>query len=142
MNRKIKRKISRGAGVSALRAGMLLALGSVGAQAAIDGISGTTFNMTAKVDQISTADGGSVLLWGYADDGSSNNGRAQYPAPTLIVNQGDTITINLKNGLTVAAGAVPNVSMVFPGQDVTVSCTDGTVDTCPAGPAVPVCPHH
>ena len=120
---------------SALLAGVLLALGSVSAHAAITGISGTTFNMTAKVDHVSTADGGSVLLWGYADDDNlaGFGTRAQYPAPTLIVNQGDTITIKLKNGLTVAAGAVPNVSMVFPGQEVTTSCTAGTVDTCPAG---------
>ncbi|MFT5729041.1 MAG: FtsP/CotA-like multicopper oxidase with cupredoxin domain [Desulforhopalus sp.] len=127
MNRKIKRKIYRGAGVSAVLGGMLLVLGSVGAQAAIDGIRGTAFNMTAKVDQISTADGGSVLLWGYADDDDKAGfgTRAQYPAPTLIVNEGDTVTINLSNGLTVTAGAVPNVSMVFPGQDVTVSCLTG-----------------
>ena len=119
----------------ALLAGVLMALGSVAAEAAIDGISGTTFNMTARVDHISTADGGSVLLWGYADDDNLADfgTRAQYPAPTLIVNQGDTVTINLKNSLTVAAGAVPNVSMVFPGQEVTAVCTDGTVDTCPQG---------
>ena len=122
MNRKINRKILRGAGVSAVLAGVILALTCVSAQAKIDGISGTVFNLTAKVDHISTADGGSVLLWGYSDD----NNRAQYPAPTLIVNQGATVTVNLTNGLTVAAGAVPNVSIVFPGQDVTASCTTGT----------------
>lgn len=114
-------------------AGFLMALGSINALAQIDGISGTTFNLTAKVDHISTADGGSYLLWGYSDDDGSNDQRAQYPAPTLIVNQGDTITINLKNALTVTAGAVPNVSIVFPGHDVTATCTDGTVDTCPQG---------
>jgi FtsP/CotA-like multicopper oxidase with cupredoxin domain len=112
-------------GASALLAGVLLALGSVGAQAAIDGISGTTFNLTAKVDHVSTADGASVMFWGYADDDDTAEfgTRAQYPAPTLIVNQGDTITINLKNELTVSAGAVPNVSILFPGQAVTASCT-------------------
>ena len=129
MNRKINRKILKRAKVSAVLAGVLMALGSVAAEAAIvgigEGISNPTFNMTAKVDQISTADGGSVLLWGYADDGGSNSGRAQYPAPTLIVNQGDTVTINLSNDLTVIAGAVPNVSMVFPGQDVSATCVEG-----------------
>lgn len=135
MNRKTNRKVLPGARVSAVLAGVLMALGSVGAQAAIDGISGTTFSLTAKVDHISTADGGSVLLWGYADDNdlAGFGTRAQYPAPTMIVNQGDTVTINLKNGLTVAAGAVPNVSIVFPGQEVTTACTAGTVDTCPQG---------
>ena len=104
-------------------------------QAKIDGISGTTFNLTTKVDHISTADGGSMLLWGYADDDSSAGfgNRAQFPAPTLIINQGDIITINLKNGLSVVNGPVPNVSIVFPGHDVTTSCIDGTADTCPEG---------
>mgnify|MGYP000064614785 CR=1 FL=1 len=67
MNRKINRTILQRARVSAVLAGVLMALGSVAAEAAIDGISGPTFNLTAKVDHISTADGGSVLLWGYAD---------------------------------------------------------------------------
>lgn len=135
MNRKMNRKVLRGARVSAVLAGVLMALGSVGAEAAIDGISGPTLNLTTKVDHISTADGGSVLLWGYADDDdlAGFGTRAQYPAPTLIVNQGDTVTINLTNGLTVAAGAVPNVSIVFPGQEVTASCSTPGTDTCPDG---------
>ncbi|RDH85741.1 MAG: hypothetical protein DIZ80_02100 [endosymbiont of Galathealinum brachiosum] len=132
MNRKMNKKVLRGAKVSAVFAGVLMALGNTGVNAAIDGITGTTFNMTAKVDHISTADGGSVLLWGYADDNnlSGFGTRAQYPAPTLIVNQGDTVTINLKNNLSVTTGNVPNVSMVFPGQDVSASCTTGA---CPQG---------
>jgi hypothetical protein len=76
----------------------------------IDGLTGTTFSFTARADHISTADGGSYLIWGYADDGNSNAGRAQYPGPTLIVNQGDTITVTLKNTLP------EPVSIVFPGQ--------------------------
>ena len=113
-------------------AAVLLLLFAGSAPAAIDGISAiTTFNLTAKVDHISTADGASVMFWGYADDNDNAlfGTRAQYPAPTLIVNQGDEITINLKNGLTVAAGTVPNVSILFPGQDVTASCT-----TAPCSP--------
>jgi FtsP/CotA-like multicopper oxidase with cupredoxin domain len=96
---------------------------------AINGVTGTDFSFTAKVDYVNTADGGRMLLWGLADNG----GRAQYPAPTLIVNQGDTITINLKNELTVKSGTVPNVSLVFPGQDVTASCAVYGLDTCPQG---------
>lgn len=76
------------------------------ANAAIDGITGTTFNLTAKTGYISTADGGSYLMWGYAN----GDGLMQYPGPTLIVNQGDTVTINLTNTLSVP------VSAVFPGQ--------------------------
>ena len=79
-------------------------------QAAIQGVTGTTFNFTAKPAIITTPDGDSLLVWGYGLDG----GPMQYPGPTLIVNQGDTITINLTNDLGVAN--MP-VSLVFPGQE-------------------------
>ena len=91
------------------------------AGAAIDGIIDTSFSLTAKADLINTGDGGTPLLWGYANGGA----RAQYPGPTLIVNEGDTVTVQLTNSLSVAGGgAVPNVSIVFPGQQVTVLGTD------------------
>lgn len=90
-----------------------LALGAGGAWAVVDGISDATatFNLTARADYITTGDGGSVLAWGYAsDDKGPFPGVMQYPGPTLIVNQGDTVTINLRNTLPMP------VSMVFPGQ--------------------------
>ncbi len=85
---------------------VLLLMGALKAHAAIDGLTGNTFNLTAKTGRVSTADGGSILIWGYANGAGS----VQYPGPTLIVNQGDTITINLTNELPVP------VSIVFPGQ--------------------------
>lgn len=88
----------------------LLMLFAAGSQAAINGVSGTTFSLTATADHIATGDGGSVYFWGYA----LGAGRAQYPGPTFIVNQGDTITINLTNALPADAGPV---SIVFPGQE-------------------------
>ena len=81
------------------------------AEAYIEGLTGSSFHMIAKTDYISTAEGNSLLIWGYAN-GSS---RAQYPGPTLIVNQGDTVTVTLTNALTVPT------SMVFPGHQVTAS---------------------
>ena len=77
-----------------------------GSDAAIDGVSGTTFNLTAKAGYIVTPDGNSIFMWGYA----LNNARMQYPGPTMLLNQGDTITVNLTNTLPVP------VSIVFPGQ--------------------------
>ncbi len=82
---------------------------------AIDGITGTTFNFTAKPGYIVTSDGDSILMWLYAAEGSSFG---QYPGPTLIINQGDTITINLTNNLPSQAG---NTSIVFPGHNATAS---------------------
>ena len=46
---------------------MLLLAAALPAWAAIDGITGTAFNLTAKADYISTADGNSIYNWGYAN---------------------------------------------------------------------------
>jgi len=85
-------------------------------QANIIGEEGTSFNLTASEGYISVADGGSIYSWGY-----STNGTMQLPGPTLILTEGDEITISLTNSLPVAAG---NVSIVFPGHKVT-STTGG-----------------
>lgn len=92
-----------------------LVCGSFPAQAAIQGVTGTSFAFTAKADFISTPDGNSILMWGYA----LNNGTMQYPGPTLIVNEGDVVTVTLSNSLTVP------VSIVFPGQ-TGIGATGGT----------------
>lgn len=117
----------------AVFAAVLLLFSWAGVQAAITGIEGKNFNLTVKSDYVSTADGGSMLLWGYAND--NGTGRAQYPGPTLIVNEGETINIILKNDLFVAgAGIPPNVSMVFPGHKVTTTCLNTVSNfTCPQG---------
>lgn len=120
MNRIIYMKLT----APIIFAAMLLFLFAVSANATIEGIIGTsslTLDLTAKADHISTPDGGSVLIWGYADDNDhANNGsRATYPAPTIIVNEGAIVTINLKNELTVP------VSMIFPGQQ-SVTATGGS----------------
>ena len=82
-----------------------------------------TFDLTVKMNAISTADGGSVVFWGYADTSAppSNANRPQYPGPTLIVEQGQTVKIRLTNDLELINGATPNVSIVFPGQQVTAA---------------------
>ena len=82
----------------------------------IDGITGSTFTLTAREGYISIADGGSVYSWGYTDGDTM-----RLPGPTLIVNQGDIVEITLNNALPSAAG---NTSIVFPGHTVT-STTGG-----------------
>ena len=74
--------------------------------AKIETVQGPTFNLTAKDGYISTPDGGSYYMYGY----SLNGVTMQYPGPTLDVNQGDTVTVNLTNQLNVP------VSIVFPGN--------------------------
>lgn len=103
---------------------LLLSATALPAWAAIDGITGPVFNLTAKEDHISTGDGNSIYNWGYASDDKGNfPGVMQYPGPTLIVNQGATVTINLSNTLPVP------VSIVFPGQQgvTTSGGTDGLI---------------
>ncbi|HHO48138.1 MAG TPA: multicopper oxidase family protein [Desulfobacteraceae bacterium] len=115
-------------------AALFLLLSAAGAAAAIDGISGPTFQLSASTGYVSTPDGGSYLIWGYAAEG----GLAQYPGPTLIVNQGDTVRITLTNNLSVAGGgSAPNVSMFFPGQRVVVDQADRGVAGALTSEAVP-----
>ena len=97
---------------------MLLALLPATSKAVVDGITGPTFNLTAKAGRISTADGLNSYLWGFADGA----GPAQYPGPTLIIDQGATVTVNLTNQIPTVPGNLPvNVSIVFSGQDVTAT---------------------
>jgi FtsP/CotA-like multicopper oxidase with cupredoxin domain len=93
---------------------LLLLARVITAGAAITGVTGTQFNLVAREGYVSTPDGGAVYSWGYALD----TGSMQYPGPTLIVNQGATITVTLKNELPAPAG---NVSVVFPGHAATAS---------------------
>jgi hypothetical protein len=82
---------------------------------AISGKSGTAFDLTARAGFISTPDGASIPTWGYADGAPADGGLMQYPGPTLIVEQGQEITVTLWNEL-----GVP-VSILFPGQSVTAT---------------------
>jgi len=94
------------------------------AHAIIDGIGGTiaggtaTFNLTATAGTISMGDGTISYIWGYAD----GNGPVQYPGPTFIVNQGTTVVVNLTNQIpTISGNPAVNTSIVFPGQNVTIT---------------------
>jgi len=88
------------------------------ARAAIVGEVGNTFNLTARAGYISVADGGSIYSWGYSLDPAI---RMQLPGPTLIVTAGQMVTVTLHNALPTAAG---NVSIVFPGHQVTTELLD------------------
>lgn len=63
------------------------------------------FVLTAQDGYITTPDGNSIYMWGYAAGGGSY----QDPGPVLCVNEGDTVTITLANTLPVAT------SIQFPG---------------------------
>ncbi len=98
------------------------------AYAAAPGITGPSFNLTAQPAFITQPDGQSVYSWGYGC-ATQPTGFAptmvgqvcntmQVPGPTLIVTQGQTVTVTLTNGLPPAAG---NTSILFPGFQVTTT---------------------
>lgn len=92
---------------------VLLAL-APGSYAKISGVTGSTFDLTAKAGYIRTPDGNSIFMWSYAH-GSGQIAAFQYPGPTLIVTEGETVTITLYNELDVST------SIVFPGQNDVVT---------------------
>ena len=103
------------------------------AYAAAPGITGPTFNLTAQTAFLNQPDGQAVYSWGYGCNGAPSGfapaaitnptcPTMQVPGPTLIVTEGQTVTVNLTNGLPTAAG---NTSIFFPG--FTVTATGGAV---------------
>jgi FtsP/CotA-like multicopper oxidase with cupredoxin domain len=128
-----------------------LALAAVGALlltttafAAVPGITGPTFNLTAQQAYLNQPDGEAIYSWGYGCNGApagylptaiagATCPAMQVPGPTLIVHEGDSVTVNLSNGLPTAAG---NTSILFAG--FTVAATGGvtgllTQEAAPGG---------
>jgi FtsP/CotA-like multicopper oxidase with cupredoxin domain len=64
------------------------------------------FNLTTRTGYIVLPDANTMFMWGY----SEGNNPFQHPGPVLCVNQGDTVTVILKNTLA------EEVSIMFPGQ--------------------------
>ena len=135
---------SNNCAISVLRVVAVTVLSALGfsAHAAAPGITGTgtvaTFNLTAQANYLTQPDGASVYSWGYgcrttpgttqfvpaltALGGNTQVTPAcstmQVPGPTLIVNQGAAVTVQLTNNLPVSAG---NTSILLPGFTVGTS---------------------
>jgi FtsP/CotA-like multicopper oxidase with cupredoxin domain len=99
------------------------------AHAAAPGITGPTFNLTAQQAYLTQPDGQAIYSWGYGCNGSPAGfapaaitntfcDPMQVPGPTLIVKEGDTVSVTLTNNLPTAAG---NTSILFPGFQVTTT---------------------
>ena len=105
-------------------------VGLQAAQAATPGITGPSFDLRAEANYITQPDGSMVYSWGYgcqsAVDASrfrpvgitGSCGSMQIPGPTLIVTEGDSVTVTLTNALPAPAG---NTSILFPGFNVSTS---------------------
>jgi FtsP/CotA-like multicopper oxidase with cupredoxin domain len=113
---------------------MVLVLAAT-AYATAPGISGgtgttATFSLTAADAYITQPDGQMVYSWGYGCTAGATLSfqptttttpfcnRMQVPGPTLIVTEGQTVTVTLTNNLPAAAG---NTSLLFPGFQVSTS---------------------
>ena len=118
--------------------------------AATPGITGAAgapvFNLTAQQAYLNQPDGEAIYSWGYGCNGAPTGflpaaitnascPTMQVPGPTLIVHENDVVTINLLNGLPAPAG---NTSILFPGFNVTTTCTAAGQQqgllTCEAAP--------
>src|SRR2546421_9585543 len=114
------------------------------AHAAAPGITGTgtagAFNLTAQPAYISQPDGQAVYSWGYGCRTAPSTSHfvpaslsttvpgnipvapfcstMQVPGPTLVVTEGQTVTVQLTNNLPTSAG---NTSILFPGFNVTAT---------------------
>jgi FtsP/CotA-like multicopper oxidase with cupredoxin domain len=109
---------------------LMVAVASLGAtaHAAVPGITGPTFNLTAQPSYLTQPDGQAVYSWGYGCSSQPDHyapaqipgfcNTMQVPGPTLIVTEGDTVTVTLTNGLPTSAG---NTSILFPGFKATTT---------------------
>jgi len=106
------------------------------AHASAPGITGgtgatATFHLTAQTAFLNQPDGNAVYSWGYGCDPNypqpgfapaaipdATCNSMQVPGPTLIVTEGQVVTVTLSNGLPTSAG---NTSIMFPGFTVTAA---------------------
>ena len=134
----ISKRPGRLLGVLLLGLACVLPWSQSGAVHDIRGITGPTFNLYAFPFNINLPEGTSLYMWGFGDVDAGLNATVhntgpggtprkegagynlpQYPGPTLIVNQGDTVTINLSN-----YGVPQPVSIVVAGHSVTATRLD------------------
>ncbi len=108
------------------------------AHAATPGITGPNFNLIASTSYLNQPDGSSVYAWGYGCNGTpigfapkamatGSCPTMQLPAPTLIVTEGNTVSVTLTNMLPAAAG---NTSILFPGFNVTATAAATQPASC------------
>ena len=138
----IQKQPRRLSGVVLMGLALALSWGQATAQHDIRGITGPDFNLYAFPYNLNLPEGTSLYMWGFGDQdegaagshGNTGYNLPQYPGPTLIVTQGQPVTINLTN-----YGVPQPVSIVVTGHDVTArcettSCTDGLVTTASSNP--------
>ena len=123
---------ARLAGALAVTTALSAGFASGSAQAAVPGIGGQTFNLVASDGMQTQPDGASIYTWGYGcastytpnfvpasvPAGAVGCPLWQVPGPTMVVTEGQPVTITLTNNLPVAAGPT---SIIFSGFSPTIS---------------------
>jgi len=134
--------------ISKTRLLFLLALAlllTAATEAAVPGIAGPTFTLTAQAAYLSQPDGASVYSWGYGCTTAPGSAAfrpqnltvnpscntMQVPGPTLIVTEGQTVSVTLTNRLPTAAG---NTSILFPGFNVCAATFNAGTGACTGTP--------
>jgi FtsP/CotA-like multicopper oxidase with cupredoxin domain len=159
----IKSWIARFAPVGVVAVASLLAAPAQGATPGINGTAstgGVTFNLTAQTANLNQPDGQTLYSWGYGCGTAPTPGTAspgtsatvwtpgayvgvtanascptsQVPGPTLVVTEGQVVTVNLYNGLPTPVG---NTSILFNGFQVCAGTISGVSKTNPAGTCTP-----
>jgi FtsP/CotA-like multicopper oxidase with cupredoxin domain len=123
---------------------LVTSLSAPAAFAAAPGITTTgTFLLTAQDSYLNQPDGQAVYSWGYGCASTTGLtflpaaitggtcGNMQVPGPTLIVTEGQTVTITLTNNLPGAAG---NTSILFPGFSVCTATFNASTGACTGTP--------
>ena len=123
------------------------ALLAVTAHGSTPGIQGPAFNLTAQQAFITQPDGQAVYSWGYGCVSGGAQAATvggvsfpnfkcptmQVPGPTLVVTEGQTVTVRLTNNLPAPAG---NTSILFPGFQVTAhGVAPNATSPCAVAPA-------
>jgi hypothetical protein len=147
---KMKTTISK----TQLLLGVMVALALFFARASFAAAPGITtsgaFQLVAQEAYLNQPDGSAIYSWGYGCATgftptflpnatfvqTPSCPTMQVPGPTLIVTEGQTVTIQLTNSLPTAAG---NTSILFPGFQLTSTCPNSPANpqgllTCEAAP--------
>lgn len=124
------KKLARTAGY-VLSAFAALACTAPPANAAAPGITGTSFHLVASAGYTTQPDGAQIYTWGYGCAAGTAPTYApaafqsvgfcptmQLPGPTLIVTEGQAVTVTLTNNLPNGAGST---SIIFAGIPTTAS---------------------
>jgi FtsP/CotA-like multicopper oxidase with cupredoxin domain len=110
----------------------------------VAGTNGPEFNLYAAPFNISLPEGTSLYMWGFGDMNGGAGAthpegagyyQPQYPGPTLVVTEGQTVTINLYN-----YGVPDAISLTVPGMNIAASGGSSGLVTQTTGAGISMSP--